>query len=184
MTDGARLFLRRKQALADRAKLFALNASNRWGSYLINKLPFETDFRQYHTLLRPHALVKPAFMKISDHDNGYAPKELEVLRMSLAPLEDMPISTSPTNAAIELNRLKNLRSQPRDLNGDPQDRPLGFTSGNSQGPGLVQGPSRPPTQGPAGRRVSSVEHAPDHRRSFVSSVIAGQRHTMVGWRSQ
>lgn len=182
LTDGARLFLRRKQVLADRSKLFDLNVTNRWGSYLINKLPFESNFRKYHTLLRPDAHVKPAFLK--DNDNGSTLKELEVLRMSLVPREEMPFSTSPMNAAIELNRLKDLRSQARDLNDRPQDRPSGLTSGNSQGPGLAQEPSRPPTRGPTGRRASGIGHAPDHRRSIISSQIAGQRHTMVGWSRQ
>jgi hypothetical protein len=53
LTDGPRLFLRRKQVLTNRARLFDTNVSHRWGDNVRSKLPFETDFRRYHTVLRP-----------------------------------------------------------------------------------------------------------------------------------
>jgi hypothetical protein len=111
LTDGTRLFHRRRQILVNRAKLFQTNTNERWGSYLLRKLPFETDFREYHTLLRPKASTMPAFMMenrnraLDPKDSFYIGKniqDLEIMRMSLEPISSVS-SHEPFHAEANLN---------------------------------------------------------------------------------
>ena len=117
MTDGSRLLLRRKHVLCSRAKLIDTNVKQRWGSNLLKKVPFHTEFRQYHTLLRPKPYTQPAFMM----DNRKRPpypkdasyvgadvKAMEIMQMSLTPLDETPLTAMPSHAAAELSRLKAL----------------------------------------------------------------------------
>jgi len=63
MMDRPRLLLRRQQVVSGRAKLKEIPQGIQWQNYLIKKVPFNTPFREYHTLLRPKETVTPSFMK-------------------------------------------------------------------------------------------------------------------------
>lgn len=85
MIDRPRLFLRRQQVVSGRAKLNEIPQGARWGNYLIKKVPFNTDFREYHTLMRPHANFTPCFMKQSKIGMvGYQDaRQVDALRMTV-----------------------------------------------------------------------------------------------------
>jgi len=93
--DSARLLLERRNKLAARSKLIDSKMHQRWGSYLLKKVPFCTDFRQYHTILRPKQSYIPAFM-MEKEDGPTHPKdaqfvgqnvqEMAIVRMELTPL--------------------------------------------------------------------------------------------------
>lgn len=110
-TDGTRLLLRRGQVLASRAKLVDTSISERWGSYLLKKVPFHTGFRQYHTMLRPRPHSLPAFMKQEGRPTTEL-QQMEILRMKLSPLDETV--TTSNNAAAELKRLREMRSSMHD----------------------------------------------------------------------
>lgn len=159
LTDGPRLFLRRKQVLTTRARLIDTNVSHRWGDNVRSKLPFETDFRRYHTVLRPFANIQPAFREGNCDDSS--PKNLKIMRMKLNPRDDVAINIDPAKAAIELNRLRSLQSQAKGLSDHPQDRPL------------------PPNQEPSNRRASGA--VLDRRRSNASPQMQRQLYPEVGF---
>jgi hypothetical protein len=79
--DRPRLFLRRQQVVCGRAKLNEIPQGARWGNYLIKKVPFHTDFREYHTLMRPHANITPCFMK--QIKKGMAGYQDDALKMTV-----------------------------------------------------------------------------------------------------
>ena len=110
LIDGPRLMVRRKQVLANRAKLADTNINQRWGSYLLKKVPFHSDFRRYHTLLRPKPFTIPSFM-MEDRSQppnpkdapyiGLDVKEMDIMRMTLTPLDDATGNASPQYLAGE-----------------------------------------------------------------------------------
>ena len=90
--DRPLLLLRRQQVVSSRARLTDAMQSTRWDSYLIKKVPFTTDFKKYHTLLRPKARSVPCFMrdgkKGSSREDRQAAEELEIMRMKVKPRAD------------------------------------------------------------------------------------------------
>eukprot|EP00548_Thalassiothrix_antarctica_P002185 CAMPEP_0194133712 /NCGR_PEP_ID=MMETSP0152-20130528/3765_1 /TAXON_ID=1049557 /ORGANISM="Thalassiothrix antarctica, Strain L6-D1" /LENGTH=1309 /DNA_ID=CAMNT_0038829059 /DNA_START=339 /DNA_END=4268 /DNA_ORIENTATION=- len=92
VVNSSRLLLQRQQKQAARAKFIDSKIDQRWGSYLLKKVPFSTDFRQYHTILRPRPSHIPAFMNKTGPTNprdapfiGKDIEEMAIVRMELAP---------------------------------------------------------------------------------------------------
>jgi hypothetical protein len=118
ITDCPRLLLKRKQVLASRAKLVDTNVNGRWGGYLLKKVPFHANFRQYHTLLRPKPYTQPGFM-MDNRQRAPYPKDseylgrnvqdMDIMRMSLTPNDDGGMK-SHANAAADLKRMRDLQS--------------------------------------------------------------------------
>ena len=103
MVDRPRLLLRRQQVISGRAKLNELPHGARWGDYLIKKIPFNTAFREYHTLLRPKVTFTPCFMKENRIGaGGQDPRQMEMLKMSVRPFvseESGSVTPSPRTAS-------------------------------------------------------------------------------------
>ena len=98
MVDRPRLLLRRQQVISGRAKLNELPHGARWGDYLIKKIPFNTVFREYHSLLRPKVTFTPCFMKENRIGaGGQDPRQMEMLKMSVRPfVSDETGSVTPS----------------------------------------------------------------------------------------
>jgi hypothetical protein len=104
LINGPLLMVRRRHVFANRAKLNHATISQRWGSSLITKLPFHTEFRRYHTLLRPKPFMTPSFM-IEDRSRAPNPKdipyigldvrEMEIIRMAINPLGETTGNMTP-----------------------------------------------------------------------------------------
>jgi hypothetical protein len=119
MIDSSRLLLRREQVLAARGKLVDTNIGQRWGSYLLKKVPFTTDFQQYHTLVRPQPYSQPSFMTENTNrpphpkDAEYAGKDikqLEIMRMSLAPRDNAGPTTATAATTVDVQRIQDLQN--------------------------------------------------------------------------
>jgi hypothetical protein len=141
LINGPLLMARRRHVFAKRAKLLHTNTSQRCGSSLIQKVPFHTDFRRYHILLRPKPFASPSFM-MHDRSRPTNPKdipyigldvrEMEIIRMTLTSPGDALGNTTHHKQSGELLRLDVHDHLSTFVTNDSVDK-LMTTSGHSQG---------------------------------------------------